>query len=126
MTGMALYDTCTDGLALDTTPPEEVGKVRGIMVGGHALGVVVIAAVLGLLAHLTNWSAVFWAPSAITLPPLVLVVQAREPERPREHAFEWRASRALGRRNVIALALLGALYSLVINGTNEIVNPFLG
>ncbi|OQY28776.1 MAG: hypothetical protein B6I38_08855 [Anaerolineaceae bacterium 4572_5.1] len=23
--GMALYDTCTDGLALDTTPPEEQG-----------------------------------------------------------------------------------------------------
>lgn len=31
--GMALYDTCTDGLALDTTPEAEQGIVQGIMSG---------------------------------------------------------------------------------------------
>ncbi len=125
MTGMALYDTCTDGLALDTTPPEDEGTVQGIMVGGRALGVVVVSAALGLLAQLTNWTVAFWTLGLITLIPLVLVVQAREPARPPERAFEWQAFRAFGRRQVIALALLGALYSLVINGANEIVNPFL-
>lgn len=125
MTGMALYDTCTDGLALDTTPPEEEGAVQGIMVGGRALGVVVISAVLGLLAQLTNWTVAFWTLGIITLLPLVLVFRVRERQRPSHRAFEWRAFRAFGRRQVIALALLGALYSLVINGANEIVNPFL-
>ena len=125
MTGMALYDTCTDGLALDTTPPEDEGTVQGIMVGGRALGVVFIAATLGLLAQLTTWTVAFWTLGLITLVPLVLVVQIREPERPPERAFQWKAFRAFGRRQVIALALLGALYSLIINGTNEIVNPFL-
>jgi PAT family beta-lactamase induction signal transducer AmpG len=125
MTGMALYDTCTDGLALDTTPPEDEGTVQGIMVGGRALGVVVISAALGLLAHLTNWMVAFWTLGVLTLLPLVWVVQVREPERPPERAFEWRAFRAFGRKEVMALALLGALYSLVINGANEIVNPFL-
>lgn len=125
MTGMALYDTCTDGLALDTTPQSEEGAVQGIMVGGRALGVVTISAALGLLAQLVNWTAAFWALGAITLLPLVLVIQVREPPRPQERAFEWRAFRAFRRWPVIALALLGALYSLIINGTNEIVNPFL-
>ena len=125
MTGMALYDTCTDGLALDTTPPESEGAVQGIMVSGRALGVVVISAVLGLLAQLTTWTVAFWALGVITLLPLLLVVQVPEPERPPERAFQWQAFRAFGRRPVIALALLGALYSLVINGANEIVNPFL-
>ena len=125
MTGMALYDTCTDGLALDTTPPEDEGRVQGIMVGGRALGVVVIAATMGLLAQLTTWTVVFWTLSVITLLPLVLVLRVREPERPPDRAFEWNAFRAFGRREVIALAMLGALYSLVINGTNEIVNPYL-
>jgi PAT family beta-lactamase induction signal transducer AmpG len=125
MTGMALYDTCTDGLALDTTPPESEGAVQGIMVSGRALGVVVISAVLGLLAHLTTWTVAFWTLGVITLLPLLLVVQVREPERPPDRAFHWQAFRAFGRRPVIALALLGALYSLVINGANEIVNPFL-
>jgi predicted MFS family arabinose efflux permease len=125
MTGMALYDTCTDGLALDTTPPEDEGTVQGIMVAGRAFGVVVVSATLGLLAQLTNWTAVFWALGVITLVPLVLVLQAREPARSPERTFEWRAFRALGRRRVIALALVGALYSLAIYGANEIVNPFL-
>ena len=125
MTGMALYDTCTDGLALDTTPPESEGTVQGIMVGGRALGVVVISAALGLLAQLTTWTVAFWTLGVITLLPLLFVVQVREPRRPPERAFHWGAFRAFGRRQVLALALLGALYSLVINGANEIVNPFL-
>lgn len=36
--GMALYDTCTDGLALDTTPEAEQGKIQGFMVGGRSIG----------------------------------------------------------------------------------------
>jgi predicted MFS family arabinose efflux permease len=55
----------------------------------------------------------------------VLVVRVREPARPLERAFDWGAFRSFGRKPVIALAILGALYSLIINGTNEIVNPFL-
>ncbi len=125
MTGMALYDTCTDGFALDTTPVEDEGTVQGIMVGGRALGVVVISAVLGLLAQLTTWTVAFWALGCITLLPLVLVFRVREPERPPERAFQWQAFGAFARRPVVALALLGALYSLVINGANELVNPFL-
>ncbi len=35
--GMALYDTCTDGLALDTTPEEEQGTIQGFMVGAGQL-----------------------------------------------------------------------------------------
>jgi predicted MFS family arabinose efflux permease len=87
--------------------------------------VVFIAGTLGLLAQLTTWTVAFWTLGLITLVPLVLVVQMREPERPPERAFQWKAFRAFGRRQVIALALLGVLYSLIINGTNEIVNPFL-
>jgi PAT family beta-lactamase induction signal transducer AmpG len=49
--GMALYDTCTDGLALDTTPTEEQGTIQGFMVGGRAVAVVVTASVVGLLAN---------------------------------------------------------------------------
>lgn len=125
MSGMALYDTCTDGLALDTTPTEEQGTLQGFMVGGRALGVVVISAVIGVLAQTTSWTAAFWGLGLVTLLPLLLVLRVHEPARPPERQFQWHAFRAFARRPVIALALLGALYSLVINGANEIVNPFL-
>jgi PAT family beta-lactamase induction signal transducer AmpG len=61
----------------------------------------------------------------VTLLPLAMVVFVREPARRPEQSFQWAGFRALGRRHVLALALLGALYSLIINGANEIVNPFL-
>ncbi|MEJ5199053.1 MAG: MFS transporter [Anaerolineae bacterium] len=125
MAGMALYDTCTDGLALDTTPPAEQGTIQGIMVGGRALGVVVIAATIGAVAQHASWPIAFWTLAAITLVPLPLVWTVREGARPAERRFQWAAFRAFGRRSVIALALFGALYSLIINAANEIVNPFL-
>lgn len=44
--GMALFDTCTDGFALDTTTKGEMGKVQGIMVAGRSVGIVLISAAL--------------------------------------------------------------------------------
>ncbi len=54
--GMALYDTCTDGLALDTIPEDEQGTIQTFMVGGRAVGVVVTASVVGLLAQNVSWT----------------------------------------------------------------------
>jgi PAT family beta-lactamase induction signal transducer AmpG len=125
MSGQALYDTCTDGLALDTTPKEEEGTIQGIMVGGRALGVVLISAALGGIVQNFSWSGAFWLLALLTLLPLPLVLWAREPERAAGRRFEWRAFGAFTRWPVIALGLVGALYSLVINAANQIVNPFL-
>lgn len=125
MSGQALYDTCTDGLALDTTPPEEEGTIQGIMVGGRALGVVLISATIGLVAQNASWPAAFYTLAALTLLPLPLALRVREPERAPERRFEWKAFAAFGRRSVIALAVLGALYSLIINAANQLVNPFM-
>lgn len=125
MSGMALYDTCTDGLALDTTPAAEQGTIQGLMVGARALGVVAISAVIGVLVQAMGWTAAFWGLALVTLLPLPLVLRVREGARAPERQFRWGAFRAFARGPVIALALLGALYSLTTNAANEIVNPFL-
>lgn len=125
MSGQALYDTCTDGLALDTTPVAEGGTIQGIMVGGRALGVVLISAALGWIVQNLSWSGAFWLLAVLTLLPLPLVLMAKEPPRPAERRFEWKAFSAFKARSVIALGALGALYSLIINAANQIVNPFL-
>ena len=123
--GMALYDTCTDGLALDTTPREDEGKVQGIMVAARACGVVVIAGLLGIISASVNWSWVFYLLAAMTLLPVPLVVMLKEQERTPENSFNWKAFRAFRRRDVIALGILGALFTLITNGSNQLVNPFL-
>lgn len=125
MAGMALYDTCTDGLALDTTPREEEGKIQGFMVGGRAIGMVVVSIVIGNIAEYLTWPAAFIFLAVITLIPLPLVFASRESERPNERLFDWKAFSSFKRPMVIALGVLGALYSLIINGANQLVNPFL-
>ncbi len=124
MTGMALYDTTTDGLALDTTPKDEQGTIQGLMVGGRALGVTVISIFFGFLAEFINWYYAFWSLALISLVVLVLAFFIKEaPERERL-AFDWSAFKALGRKKILSLALLGALYSFIINSVAEIMNPF--
>jgi len=125
MTGMALYDTATDGLALDTTPLDEKGAIQGFMVGGRALGVVLISGVIGLLVENTSWLMAFILLAALSLIPLPLVLRVQEPARNKEQTFDWKAFSAFKAWPLIALGLVGVIYSLVINGANQIVNPYL-
>ena len=123
--GMALYDTCTDGLALDTTPVNEQGTIQGFMVGGRAAGVVITASVVGWLAQEVSWTAVFWLLGALTLVPVPLVLSIKERVREGVGEFEWAAFAAFKRGPIIALAAAGFLFFLVIAGANQNVNPFL-
>ena len=123
--GMALYDTCTDGYALDTTPEDEEGTIQGFMVGGRALGVVITASVVGILADKVSWLAVFWLLAAFTLVPLPFVSGIKETDRTTDRSFEWGAFAAFKQRTVIALAGLGFFFFLIIAGINQLVNPFL-
>jgi len=125
MSAMALYDTCTDGLALDTTPKEEEGTIQGFMVGRRALGVVIVFGLIGIIADKISWTVVFWLLGVLPLIPLLIVIRIKEEPRKAEHAFEWKAFSTFKQKKVIMLGLLGALYSLVIYGANQNVNPFL-
>ena len=124
MTGMALYDTATDGLALDTTPDDQQGMVQGLMVGGRALGVTVISVFFGFFANFLSWQAAFWSLAAISALGLLMAILIKESDHRDRPAFEWRAFKALGRREVLSLAVLGALYSFIINAVAQIMNPF--
>jgi PAT family beta-lactamase induction signal transducer AmpG len=123
--GMALYDTCTDGLALDTTPDEEQGTIQGVMVGGRAIGVVITASLVGLLAEHVSWLALFWLLAFFTLVPIPMVLGVKEAQRTVERQFDWGAFVAFKQKTVIALAAVGFLFFLVIAGANQLVNPFL-
>ena len=122
--GMALYDTCTDGLALDTTPKEERGTIQGFMVGGRAVGSIVAASVVGILAENVSWLSVFWVLAALTLFPIPFMISIREKERDVEKRFDWSAFKAFDLRTLLA-GLLGLLMFVVILGANQLVNPYL-
>jgi len=120
--GMALYDTCTDGFALDTVPKDEEGTIQAIMVGGRALGLVLTAPLVGLLAEYVGWSWVFWVLAITTIIPIPFVLGIKEGERTVEKEFRWDAFKAFKSKYVIAIALVGFLFFMVYAGVNAVVN----
>lgn len=123
--GMSTYDTCADGLAIDTTPTEERGFVQGVMVGARALAAIVLAAAIGLLAARVSWTAAFFFIALITFLPLVLVLQVRERERPAEKEFSLAGFRTFLTRQMGLFLILGLVYPLVLYSVNGILGAFL-
>lgn len=125
MTGQALYDTCTDGLALDTTSESEQGTIQGLMVGARALGVVILSSLVGIVVEKFSWNVMFMFLGIMSLLPIPLVFSIKEPQRSESTRFQWTGFSAFANISVIGLAILGALYSFTTNGANQIINPSL-
>ncbi len=123
--GMALYDTCTDGLALDTIPKEEEGTIQTFMVGGRAVGLIATATIVGLIAENVSWTAVFYALAIFTLFPLPFVLQVKDGERPAGRRFDPKAFKAFGKKNVLAISAIGFIIFFIIVGINQIINPYM-
>ena len=115
--GMALYDTCTDGLAVEATPEHERGLVQGVMVGARALGILTALLLGGYLVDDWGWEPVFYMVAIMSLPALVLtVLRWGIGEGAAGEAFGWSAFRALTRSDVLLLALVGCGYALALDG----------
>jgi PAT family beta-lactamase induction signal transducer AmpG len=121
--GMAFYDTCTDGLALDITPEHERGTLQGFMVGGRSIGVIVAASAAGWIAQNMGWSNVFYFLAILTLIPVPFIFFIKEITRTAEMRFQWSAFKAFKNWQVIAAAAVGLIVFLVIVGANQDINP---
>jgi PAT family beta-lactamase induction signal transducer AmpG len=121
--GMAFYDTCADGMALDITPLSEKGILQGFMVGGRAVGVIVAASVAGFIAEKLNWPTVFYFLAVLTLIPFILLFFIKEGVRQPGERFNWAAFGAFKNKQVLAAAGVGLVVFLVVVGANQIVNP---
>jgi len=121
--GMAFYDTCADGMALDITPLSEKGILQGFMVGGRAVGVIVAASVAGFIAEKLNWPTVFYFLAVLTLIPFILLFFIKEGVRQPGERFNWAAFGAFKNNQVLAAAGVGLVVFLVVVGANQIVNP---
>jgi MFS transporter, PAT family, beta-lactamase induction signal transducer AmpG len=122
--GMAFYDTCTDGLALDITPLHEKGMLQGFMVGGRSVGVIVAASVAGFIAE-QSWPMVFYFLAATSLLPFSLLFFVHESPETSGERFNWGAFQAFKSPQVQAAAGVGLVMFLVIVGANQLVNPSL-
>lgn len=115
--GMALYDTCTDGLAVETTPEGERGLVQGAMVAARAAGILAALLIGGFLIGDGDWPDVFVMLALMTLPAMVTTVGFwRVAGASDQQAFSWSAFRTLMSGNARLLALVACLYALALDG----------
>ncbi|MDY6875971.1 MAG: MFS transporter [Chloroflexota bacterium] len=124
--GMSTYDTCIDGLSIDTTPADERGLVQGIMVGGRALSSVIIAIVIGFLSQRGLWPAVFILIGGLGLLAIPLALTVQEPrEHQTEKEFSLAAFRSLFDRAFVLFLVLGLVYPMALYSANGMVGAFL-
>ena len=124
--GMSTYDTTTDGLSIDTSPPEDRGLVQGIMVGGRALSAVVTAAIIGVLSERGQWSWVFFLIAALGVLTLILALPVKESkERPESARFSRSAFRSFRDWSFILFLLLGIIYPLALYSAQGMIGAFL-
>ncbi len=124
--GIALFDSTTDGYAIDTTPPQDEGRVQGIMTAGRALGVVVLSLAFGLVGAKIGYRPVFYVIVLATLIPLVLVFNIREPkERHEEQRFTWSAFSEMRHPVFLVFALYAAVYSIASFGTDGLIPLYI-
>ncbi|NDJ54711.1 MAG: MFS transporter [Chloroflexi bacterium] len=123
---VALFDSTTDGLAIDTTPPREQAAVQGFMVGGRALGFIVLSLIFGVLVQAEGYAPMFVIIGLGMLLPLLLVLQIHEsPEREPDQRFEWSAFGGLGKPQFLIFGAYAVLYSVTSFGLDGLPTFYL-
>jgi PAT family beta-lactamase induction signal transducer AmpG len=132
VTGLALYDTCCDGLVIDVTPAEDRDRVQGMLVASRAAAAMVCSLSFGFLFDITGngpgrGHRVLWICAGLGLIPLAQALFLPEPRRADDaEAFQWRALSVLIRPRSLILLTFGAFYSLVGYGVEINLSPFYG
>lgn len=115
--GMAMYDTSTDGLAVESTPVDARARIQAVMVGARAAGILFVLLAGGRVIGAWGWTALFSLVVLFTLPALMTTLWRWRSAQPVPHvSFDWSAFRLLLGRERMLFAALGTLFALVLDG----------
>lgn len=126
--GLALFDTCCDGLAVDVASEEEQSTIQAAMVAGRSLGLITMAAGFGLVAEKFGFQLIFVMLAALALAGIGLVTMTDlRGEKGKETAASATVSqwRDLLRPAYMLFALFGVGYSISSFGADGIGTLFL-
>ncbi|MBX3022706.1 MAG: MFS transporter [Bdellovibrionales bacterium] len=124
--GLALFDTCADGWAVDVAEDHQQSSIQAAMVGGKSLGLILMSYAFGVLAESEGFRTIFLVIA--TLSAFVLLAVWCVPYRPRQRAQRaelvghWRD---LMRGFYLCFAAFGVLYSIASFGTDGLVTLHL-
>jgi PAT family beta-lactamase induction signal transducer AmpG len=132
VTGLALYDTCCDGMVIDVTPPHDRSRIQGTLVAARSLATMVFSYLFGrMLAgggfglDPGRYHRLLWTCACLGVIPLVLALLVREPQRAADaERFQWAALRVLITPRALVLLAFGAAYALVSYGVEINLSPY--
>lgn len=132
--GMALYDTCCDGMVIDITPVGDRDRVQGMLVASRALAAMACSVGFGLWmdtagggvgASARHTSVLLRACALLGLIPLALALVLPEPRRGDDaDRFDWSALAVMARPRSLLLLGYGALYAVVAYGVEINLSSF--
>ncbi len=123
---VTVFDSTTDGLAIDVTPADQQGKVQGVMVAGRAGAFILLSLVFGSVVQSLGYRPIFLTIGVAMLLPLLWVVFLREPaSRAASQSFDRRAFRELGKPRFLLFAAYAVIYSVGSFGVDGLVTYFL-
>ena len=117
--GLALFDTCCDGMVVDVTPPEDRSRVQGTLMVARFLATMICTFGFGAWIDSTGLGpgrseGVLWACAGLGLLPLILAFAVREPGRNSEaESFRWSALGVMVRPRSLILLAFGAAYGII-------------
>jgi len=123
---VALFDTCTDGFAIEITPEKNYGRVQSIMISGKAVGFIILSLIFGYLVQRSSYSAIFIIIGLLMMIPLVFALFASDPEKIRaENQFEWKAFSLILKPVFLVFALYAIFYSIVSFGVDGLITYYM-
>ena len=126
--GMALFDTCADGYAIDVSQRDEAGAVQSFMMAGKALGYIACSAFFGWIAARAGFAPVFQMLAVVVVMVAVGVAFAKREEKSLEQERMPKGViqffRSLG-LPMLLFAVYGMIYSIASFGIDGIVTLFL-
>jgi PAT family beta-lactamase induction signal transducer AmpG len=124
--GVALFDSATDGFAIDVTPEAEQGRVQGIMIGGRAFGFIILSLIFGFLVESAGYGIIFIIVAAqLALPLVFLAFTKKQSDIHEKQAFEWSAFGVMFKPHFLMFAVFAISYSFVSFGVDGLVTYFM-
>lgn len=129
--GLAWFDTCCDGWAIDVSRADEQGAIQAAMVAGRSLGLTAASFAFGVMAELQGMPAVFICLAVLAI--FVLLLVALLPYRPLGNGQlernakhpPWGEFRELITPAYLFFAAYGILYSVSSFGTDGLLTLHL-
>lgn len=123
--GLAWFDCCADGWAVDVCEDHEQSAVQAAMIAGKSLGLVLMSAIFGYIAFRFGFALIFTIIGGLAL--LVVAVVALVPHRRPEMQVEelvhdWRG---LLRSHYVSFAFFAITYAVSSFGADGLMTLFL-